>query len=128
MLVTIAVLGILVGMAAPGLGKFLDARRIEDAARRMTEDLNLARNEAVKRNAVVHVCAAASGDCSSGPDAADWAAGWRVCYDVDADGRCDEGSGGDPNPIRVQPAVAKGVALTGPASRLDYRGDGTLSR
>lgn len=124
---TVAVLAILASVAAPGMSQFLAARRVEDAARRIGEDLAFARNEAVKRNSPVLVCAGASGTCESAPATAAWATGWRICYDLDADGACDDTDANDPNPMRTLTAVASTVTVTGPTSRLSFNPNGSLT-
>ncbi|WP_418321153.1 GspH/FimT family pseudopilin [Piscinibacter sakaiensis] len=55
------------------------------------------------------------------------AKGWRLCYDVNADGVCDAGSADDPNPIRLQVAVNSNVRLIGPASRIRFNPNGSLT-
>ncbi len=122
----VALLAILVAVAAPGMSQFMAARRVQEAARRIGEDLAFARNEALKRNAPVLLCAGISGACASAPAAADWAGGWRVCYDLDADGACDATDANDPNPMRTLSAVPAGVTLTGPTSRLSFSASGAL--
>ena len=130
LLVTVAMLGILAMVAAPNMSQFIASRRVEDVARRLGEDLGLARNEAVKRNGSVLFCADASittTACAATPAAADWAKGWRVCYDVDSDGSCDATAAADPNPVRVQSAVNTGVSFAGPAARLRFNPNGSMT-
>lgn len=123
----VAILAILASMAGPGMSQFLAARRVEDAARRIGEDLAFARNEAVKRNSPVLMCAGASGDCAAAPATTDWATGWRVCYDPNADGACEATDTNDPNPMRTISAVANTVTVTGPTSRLSFNPNGTIA-
>jgi type IV fimbrial biogenesis protein FimT len=127
LMVVIAIIAILAAAAAPNMGQFLAAKRAEDAARRIGNDLAFARSEAVKRNAPVLLCATASGTCAATPAAADWAQGWRVCYDVNADGNCDSSASADPNPMRVRSAVLGNASLTGPLSRMRFNADGSLT-
>lgn len=126
-MVVVAVMAILGTIAAPAMGQFVAARQLESAARKLGEDLAFGRNEAVKRNVPVLMCAAASGVCAATPAASGWAQGWRVCYDADADGACDAATDADPNPMRQQAAVVSGVTVTGPLSRLSFKPDGTIS-
>ena len=130
LMVSVALLGVLAALAAPNMGQFLASRRVEDVARRLGDDLTLARNEAVKRNASVLVCADASVTttaCAATPLATEGAKGWRVCYDVAAGGTCSAGSTADPNPIRLQAAVNASVVLTGPAARLQFNPNGSMT-
>ena len=130
LMVVLALLAVLASVAAPSLGSFIASRRVEDTAKRLGSDLVLARNEAVKRNAAVLVCADASvtdSSCNATPAAVDWAKGWRVCFDGDGDGSCDAGATTDPNPIRQQAAVSASLNLTGPLSRIRFNPNGTLT-
>ena len=130
LMLVVAVLGVLASLAGPSLGSFVTARRIEDAARRLGEDMALARNEAVKRNAAVLLCADASvtdSSCKTAPTTADWAKGWRLCYDTNGDGVCDTTSDADRNPIRVQPALDAVLSFSGPASRVRFNPNGTAT-
>lgn len=126
LMAVLAIASILAALAAPNMGQFLASRKVEDLARRVGEDLAFGRSEAVKRNAAVLVCTATSGACAALPAAADWATGWRVCFDSDADGACDAGTAADANPMRQQ-AAASGLSLVGPASRLRFNADGTMT-
>lgn len=127
LLVVVAMLAVLAGLSAPGMYTFFSARRVEDTARRLSEDMTRARSEAVKRNATVLLCAGSSGTCSAAPSAEDWAKGWRICADKNGNGTCDATSESDPNPIRVQAAVNAAVDVKGPASRLRFNPDGTVT-
>lgn len=123
----VAILAILASIALPGMAQFLAARRVEDAARRIGEDLAFARNEAVKRNSPVLMCAGASGACEDAPATTDWATGWRVCYDPNADGACEATDAKDPNPMRTISAVTNTITVTGPTSRLSFNPNGTIT-
>ena len=123
----VAILAILGSIALPGMSQFLAARRVEDTARRIGEDLAFARNEAVKRNSPVLLCAGGSGACAAAPATTAWATGWRVCYDLNADGDCDATDANDPNPMRTISAVTSTVTVTGPTSRLSFNPNGTIT-
>lgn len=126
LMVGVALLGVLAALAAPSMRQFLAAQQVADVARRLGSDLQLARNEAIKRNGQVLVCADASATaCSATPLATDWAKGWRLCFDLNADGTCDAGTPADPNPIRQQPAVSSTISLTGPTARLQFQANGS---
>lgn len=126
-LIVVALISIIAAAAVPSMMQFVDARRIEDAARRLVADLAFGRNEAVKRNAPVLLCPASGDTCAATPAAAAWVEGWRICHDIDGDGVCDAATVNDPNPMRVQSAVPQSTSLSGPASRLRFNANGTLS-
>ena len=133
LMVGVAILAVLAAIAGPNMGQFLSARRVEDVARRLGEDLNLARNEAVKRNANVMVCATinpTSTACNTPTAAVATAAwglnGWSVCIDANLDNVCDTSTTADPNPLRTQPTVNTAVSLTGPTTNLAFNAHGAL--
>ena len=128
MMVVVALLAILVGIAAPNLSSFVSSRRIEDVARRIAEDMALARNEAVKRNTRVLMCVDASAlGCAAAAVATDWARGWRLCYDSNNDNACDASNVNDVNPFRVQTPISASVTLVGPLSRVQFNPNGTVT-
>jgi len=55
LIVTVAVLGILLGIAVPSFQDSIDKRRLIDAAEQLYSDLQYARSEAVKQNKEVKV-------------------------------------------------------------------------
>jgi type IV fimbrial biogenesis protein FimT len=55
LIVTVAILGILVSLAAPSFNSFIAKRRIEGVMNEFVTDLQYARSEAVQRNANVRV-------------------------------------------------------------------------
>ena len=126
----VGIVAILAAVAAPGVTGFITSRRVEDVAQRLNDSISQGRIEAVKRNVPILLCADASitnGACNLAPVAADWAKGWRLCYDADGDGVCDVATADNPNPIRLQAAVNPTVRLTGPTSRLRFNPNGSLS-
>lgn len=83
LLITLAVATLLSLIALPGLGDYARDKRMDAAMTRLHTDLNLARREAVSRNAVVLVC---PGNPDTGcAEAARWEAGWIVFADRNAD-------------------------------------------
>lgn len=68
MMVAVAVLAILVGLAAPSLQDLVRDQRIKTSTFDVYADLTYARSEAIKRNANVDIVPAAGG----------WASGWQV--------------------------------------------------
>lgn len=127
MMVVVAIVSVLASLAAPNLSQFLVARQAEDVARHVSEDMAFGRSEAVKRNAPVLFCARASGPCTAAQATGDWAQGWRVCYDLDADGSCDATGLTDPNPMRTRSATAANLQFTGPLNGLRFNPDGTVT-
>ncbi len=86
----VTVLGILagaLGMAGPALGSMLASARLGAGSEMMLANLQLARGEAIKRNARVVVCPSADGlTCSS---SIDWENGAIVFQDTNNNGARD---------------------------------------
>jgi type IV fimbrial biogenesis protein FimT len=68
LLVVLTIVGVLTGIAIPGLGAFVAGQRVSSMALDLNTDLLFARSEALKRNAAVSVT----------PREGGWGAGWVV--------------------------------------------------
>jgi len=71
-LVTVAIIGILTALAAPAFTKMLERNRLKGAAESLFNDLQLARTEAIKRNAEVALQFSAAGPTTN------WCYGLRI--------------------------------------------------
>ena len=133
LMVTVAVIAVLAAIAAPSLIQFIQSSRLSATANQFQGDLQFARREAIKRNARVLVCPVSStaGQCKTTTPftAADWAAGWYVCYDADSNGQCDATAANDPNPMVVRSALdaTTQVTLTGPTLIVRFNADGSAA-
>lgn len=79
-LAVLAVLSILLAGAVTGLQEVGRGMRLSAAAYRLLAELNLARSEAIKRNARVVLCKSADGEsCAAGGG---WEQGWIVFHDA----------------------------------------------
>jgi|JI6StandDraft_1071083.scaffolds.fasta_scaffold292104_2 type IV fimbrial biogenesis protein FimT len=126
-MVVIAIIAILAAVAGPDMVQFMRARQLESVARKIGTAAQFARSEAIKRNSPILLCAGTAGVCRAAPDTGHWTAGWLICYDRDADGACDTGTASDPNPIRMEAAQSASITFTGPADRLQFNADGTMT-
>lgn len=81
LLVALVVLGILLSIGMPAFGKIIDQQRMDSALSALTGSLNMARQEAVRRNRPVTL-AAIDGD---------WANGWLMFLDTNHNGEYDAG-------------------------------------
>jgi len=93
LIIALALLAILAGMAAPTFSDMVAGQRIRSTAGEIHAALFLARSEAMKRNTSIAL---------SARDASDWSQGWRIGAD-----------GGD---ILRQETVGGGIEIQGPAS------------
>lgn len=117
LMVTVAVVAILLGLAVPNLGTAIQNNRATTQANALLAALNLARSEAVKRGTLVSVCPlekdANPPDCA---DDDDWPNGWFVYLE-----------GTNPKELlRVWPAPAGVAKFEGP-SKVTYTGSGTIT-
>lgn len=129
LVVSMAVAAVLAALALPSFAEFIDDQRLRGVATELMSDLHFARGEAIKRNARVLVCPKVGKSdanyCASNNKK--WKEGWVVCYDVDADGKCDAGNDGDPNPIRNVDPMPDGVTLESSVSDVRYTATGATT-
>ena len=83
LLVALAVIGILAAIATPTLRDAILNARMVSMVNDTMADLNIARSEAVKRNAPIVLCPSANRSTCAGTD---WRTGWIVFHDLNADG------------------------------------------
>ncbi len=127
LIAVVAILAVLAAVAMPGMTRLLTSQSTESMARRAGDDALFARSEAIKRNMPVILCAGSGLSCATSPTATSWSSGWLVCYDQNVDGICDTGSSAAPNPLRAQVPSSQDVVMKGPAARLQFNADGTIT-
>ena len=121
LLIVISIAAILAMIAIPSFRDMLNTTRLNSALGLVMSDLNLARGEAIKRNARSLVCQRnAAGTGCIAVAVVNWQAGWLVCIDADADDACDASSATNPNPVAVRPALDSSLTLTGPAAAIRF--------
>ena len=87
LMVTIAVLGLLLGLTVPTFREFTRNNSVTTAQNDLVTALNVARSEALRRNRPVSVCASADGATCG--DATNWNTGWIAFTDGGAAGTVD---------------------------------------
>jgi len=107
LLVTLAVAGVLTGIAVPPMNGMLQAQRVASLTNNFVASLHLARNEAIKRNARAVVCKSAGGTACT--VSGGWEQGWIVFHDANNNAALDAGE----RVVRQQGGVAGSVRLTG---------------
>jgi len=85
-MVTLALMGLLAGLAAPGFSVLAQRYKADLAASQMLVALNLARMEAIRRGGGVGVQRLEDATCVRPDSAQDWSCGWMVFADRDGDG------------------------------------------
>jgi len=93
LMVTIAVLAIIAGIATPTFIEMIRNSRARSAATELAAMINYARSEAIKRSNNVAICKSANPDdatpaCTTNGD---WSTGWFAFVDANANGAVDTG-------------------------------------
>ena len=120
LMVTIAILGVLMVVAAPGIGELIKNNRIATQTNDVFSMLAYARAEAMRRGARVAVCPSTDGASCAGSN---WSTGLIAFADADQDGVVDDAQ----NVLRVIPALSGGntIAASGFTSNfVHFRGSG----
>ncbi len=127
LMIVIAILGITMAFAAPGLSTLISNNRISSDASDFAAALQLAKAEAVARVNPVVICkknTTSNGCISSG----DWSQGWIVFSDDNGNGGVDAGSG--ETVLLVHEALEARITFggtTGVTDSITYRPSGTTS-
>ena len=140
LMVTIAVLGVLLGVGVPGVQGYIHNNRLISQINSLSTSLLHARSEAIKRNQRVVVCVSIDGEqCAVGGGGTLWNKGWIVFVDRNGDSDVDVGIPGTDDCadvsttdciISVQAAFDGTNTLTPAASVVDligYVGSGAAS-
>lgn len=112
LMVTLAILAIVLGMAIPSFSSMLQDSRVSSLGSELQGALLLARSEAIKRRQDVVLCRGNVG-ASSCENGTDWGGGWLVRQ-----------TGGDL--IKVWDS-AQGLVIVGPNAGVTFRGNGMAS-
>jgi len=109
LMVAVVVMAVLIGIAIPSFTEIMLSSRLRSYASDLVASANLARGEAIKRNAVVAMCVSSDGaSCTTGG----WEQGWVIFHDVDKSGALDTGE----TVIQKQQAAASGYLISNAAS------------
>jgi type IV fimbrial biogenesis protein FimT len=122
LMVTVTVLGVLLGLAVPSFTAAMRNNRIVSQNNEFIGALNYARSEAIRRSSTVSVCSSTNGtSCST---TSSWGTGWISFVDEDADGTLN----GSEVVMQVSPPVIAGFTLNGDTGLTDVRfgGNGIL--
>jgi type IV fimbrial biogenesis protein FimT len=105
LMIAIAILAILMGVAAPSLRELRMNAAITGQANDLMATLATARAEAITRGVRIGVCTSSNGtSCTN----SQWQQGWIIFRDADADGAVDGGT----VPLNAQGALDGGNTLT----------------
>lgn len=114
LMVTVSVIAILAAVAVPGMTALINNSRLNGQSEEMLSSLQLARAEAIRRNARVTVCPSTDGStCTSSTAWSQWIVRGR-----------DNTTGTD-DVIRLN-TVAGGVQISGPAGGIVFKPSGLI--
>jgi len=117
LLLTLAIVAILLGMAVPALGHLAAESRLTAAHNRLISGLYMARSEAVRHNARVTLCKSSDGQVCSA--AGGWEQGWIVFLDSNHNAQREP----DEPLLRVEPSLTSGsttLTITGNSPVQNY--------
>ena len=119
LMITIAIAGILVSLAAPNFRSSIQNNRMVTEVNELHASLNYGRSEAIKRSSNVTICRSSNGFTCSGA----WKDGWIIFSDVDAGGTFN---GGD-ELIRVHGPITDGNTLSFSQNSVTYVSQGVVT-
>ncbi len=118
LLIGVCLLCLIFALAGPTYGRWLASRQLANHAEFLTETLNLARSEAVKRGVRVNLCKTI--DRQQCSDTGGWESGWIMFVDANRSGAIDavediihvEGPPGNDITVRANQPLADYVSYT----------------
>jgi len=114
LLVVLTLSSILALLAVPSMTAMINTQRSISLGNAFLAGLNLARNEAIKRNARTVLCKSSDGlSCTT---SGGWQQGWIMFHDVNNNALLDVGE----QVIQSQAAVSQGLSLTGNTNVANY--------
>lgn len=102
LMVTVAIAAIFATLAGPSMVKVIRSNRIQTEASSLVADLQLARNEAIKRGLTVTVCPSSTANSCLATDV--WQTGWMTFVDINSNGAYDSAEA----QLRQRAALATG--------------------
>jgi type IV fimbrial biogenesis protein FimT len=118
MLVTLTVLGLLLAVAVPSFNNAILGNKLAGFANSFLASAQLARSEAIKRNAAMTMCRSADGtSCAS---SGGWQQGWIIFNDKDGNGSV----GSDETRVHYQQALGTDFSFSGDTYTIVFQGTG----
>ena len=114
LLFAVVIVGILAGIALPSFNYAIAKNRMSSNANEIVGAFNLARSEAAQRGTRINVSSISGGT--------NWATGFRIWRDVNANAAYDAGE-----EIRIFEAIDTGLTLTGTVSGINFNAVGFAS-
>lgn len=121
LMIVLAVLGVLLGIAVPSFASLIRDNRLATAANGLLGTLLYARSEAIKRSERVTACVSSDRNTCTGEGA--WHHGWIVFVDSDGSGMRESGE----LVLKIAAAQVDGMVITGNTNvrrYISYNGEG----
>lgn len=126
LLVSMTVLGILAAIAVPSFNEAFLSNRLASFSNSFIASAQLARSEAIKRNAVVKMCRSSNG--TSCATTGGWQQGWIIFSDNGAGGNADNGTvDSDETRISYQQALSTEYSFTGNNYSIAFQPSGLVA-
>jgi type IV fimbrial biogenesis protein FimT len=118
LMVAVTIVGIILAFAIPSFSGVILSNKLAANANSFIASTQLARSEAIKRNAVVRICRSADGATCAGNGT--FQQGWVVFHDANNDGTLNSGE----TVIQVQQAISPDFHFTSDAYNIAFQGTG----
>ena len=126
LLVSMTVLGILAAIAVPSFNEAFLSNRLASFSNSFIASAQLARSEAIKRNAVVKMCRSSSG--TSCATTGGWQQGWIIFSDNGASGNADNGTvDSDETRVSYQQTLSTDYSFTGNNYSIAFQPSGLVA-
>ncbi len=129
LMITIAVAGVLLALGTPAYQDFVANSKRTAAVNDLLADFQISRSSSVTRNSRIVLCS--SGNLTTCANSNNWAGGWIIFDDADADGVKDGGelilSTHEPVPQNVMTASFRAIAYRPNGRVITYSPVGTVS-
>jgi len=123
LMVTLAIIGVLIRLAAPGMQTLFKSNRVQSEASQFVGDIQFAKAEAIKRGQPVTMCPSSDGTTCLTSGTTTWGSGWMVFNDVNGDGAKTATVDA---PLRMRATLRGGDTLTpsGNVDRITFNREG----
>lgn len=126
LMVTLTILGVLAAIALPSFNEAFLSNRLASFSNTFIAGAQLARSEAIKRNASVRMCRSSNG--TSCATTGGWQQGWIIFGDNGAGGNADNGTvDADETRISYQQALSTDYSFTGVAYSIGFQPTGLVN-
>jgi type IV fimbrial biogenesis protein FimT len=126
LMVTLALLGILAAIALPSFNEAFLSNRLASFSNSFVAGAQLARSEAIKRNATVKMCSSSNGTSCAGSGG--WQQGWILFSDNGAGGNADNGTvDADETRVHYQQSLSSEYSFSGAAYSISFQPSGLVA-